>query len=389
MSNWCGRYLVDPSQPAVRRHMTQSHRQMAEWGYDFFKIDGIFGGGRSYVAQFYEIPEVRAAFQQPCENPSELCVQALRKGIGPDRTLLATAGHYTGPEVAVSDAARIGNDIVSPDCDPTWANYAEQAAMILACLHVHNIVWYCDPDTLLVGTYAPLEMARLAATAVAIAGQVMFAGDKLGDLPPERMWLLQRCLPVCDVRPLDLYPINHLVPIWDLKISRPFAQWDVVSVFNFDTEADAEMPVDIAALGLDPEKQYLVYDFWAGKLLGRFSHRIPLEVKHQSNRLLAVHEDLGRPQFLSTDRHLTQGGVSLRDLTWDESRLVLSGRSELVGGDETRLTFSVPAGFRLETATAAGAASRIENRADGTVAVVLANPHTRIATWRLQFAHER
>ena len=46
MQNWCGEYVLDPSQPAVRRHMAQTHRTMAEWGYDFFKIDGVFGGSR-------------------------------------------------------------------------------------------------------------------------------------------------------------------------------------------------------------------------------------------------------------------------------------------------------------------------------------------------------
>lgn len=352
MSNWCGRYVLDPSQPAVRRHMAETHRRMAEWGYGFFKIDGMFGGSRHYSAHFYEIPEVRAAFRRSCRNPFQLCTQALRRGIGKDRILLACAGHYTGPEVAVSDAARIGGDVVAPNRPPGWRSYVEQASMILSCLFVNNIVWYCDPDTLLVGTYLPIEQARVAASAIALAGQVMFAGDKLGELPPERMWLLQRCLPVCDVRPLDLYPINQLVPIWDLKVRRRFAQWDVVSVFNFDGGARKRVIVEMARLGLDCEKQYLAYDFWRGRLLGRFSRCLSVDVQPRSNLLLAVHEDLGRPQFLSTDRHLTQGAVSLRALTWDESRLTLSGKTELVAGEQTRLTFCVPTGFRLETASA-------------------------------------
>jgi len=337
MSNWCGRYVLDPSQPAVRRQMTETHRQMAEWGYDFFKIDGMFGGSQHYSAHFYEIPEVRAAFQRPCENPFELCTQALRQGIGKDRILLACAGHYTGPEVAVSDAARIGGDVVSPNCPPDWRSYVEQASMILSCLFVNNIVWYCDPDTLLVGTYLPLEQARVAATAIALAGQVMFAGDKLGELPPERMWLLQRCLPVCDIKPLDLYPISQLVPVWDLKVSRPFAQWDVVSVFNFDGDASKCVALEMARLGLAPEKQYLVYDFWQQRLLGRFSGCFSVDLEPRSNLLLAVHEDLGRPQLLSNDRHLTQGAVSLRALTWDESCLTLSGKEQLVAGEHTEL----------------------------------------------------
>jgi hypothetical protein len=41
-------------------------------------------------------------------------------------------------------------------------------------------------------------------------------GDKLGQLPPARMRLLQLALPVCDVHPLDLVPNPELKPIWDL-----------------------------------------------------------------------------------------------------------------------------------------------------------------------------
>ena len=49
---------------------------------------------------------------------------------------------------------------------------------------------------------------------------------------PGQMRLLQQCLPVCDVRPLDLFPIFEMSPVWDLKVSRPFGNWDVVSLFN-------------------------------------------------------------------------------------------------------------------------------------------------------------
>ena len=85
---------------------------------------------------------------------------------------------------------------------------------------MNNILWWCDPDTLLVGE-APIETARLATAVVALPGQMMFAGDKLAELTPERMRLLQQALPVCDVKALDLYPIFELTPVWDLKIKRP------------------------------------------------------------------------------------------------------------------------------------------------------------------------
>ncbi|MCK5806246.1 MAG: alpha-galactosidase, partial [Lentisphaeria bacterium] len=54
MMNWCGQYLLDPSQPEVRDHMREMHRRMArEWGYEFFKIDGMSGRGPGYSAHFF------------------------------------------------------------------------------------------------------------------------------------------------------------------------------------------------------------------------------------------------------------------------------------------------------------------------------------------------
>ena len=235
MSNWTGDFVLDTSQPAVRRHMQRTHRIiMREWGYDFFKIDGISGNHPGYSSHFFERPEVRRAFKNVCLDPLGECLRALRRGIGSKSIMVACQTHYTGPETEVADAARLGSDIVVVNRPPRWHNYLNQAKETLAQLFVHNIVWYNDPDTLLVGSFASRNVARLAATVVALPGQAMFAGDKLAKLPPERMWLLQRCLPVCDVRPLDLYPIYTLKRVWALKIRRLFGSWDVVSLFNWD-----------------------------------------------------------------------------------------------------------------------------------------------------------
>ncbi|NIA16090.1 MAG: hypothetical protein GWP08_18675, partial [Nitrospiraceae bacterium] len=207
MHNWSGLYVLDPSQEVVRRHIEENHRVISEeWGYEYWKIDGVSARDDHKAAHFFERPEVRAAFKEPCDDPLRLCLEALRRGIGPDSIWVGCGGHYTGPDVEFMDTARLGADIVS-GCyrkpPPKWRNYLSQARMTLNQLFVHNIIWYNDPDTLMVEAATPLNVARLAATVVALPGQVTFAGDKLTELPAERMRLLQQALPVCDVRPLD------------------------------------------------------------------------------------------------------------------------------------------------------------------------------------------
>ncbi len=386
MQNWSGYYVVDPSQEAVRRHMEETHRIMSrDWGYEYFKIDGMSGRGAHYSAHFYERTEVRAAFKEECDDPFRLCVEALRRGMGPDRIWLACQGHYTGPEIGQADAGRIGADIVHPGQPPHWSNYTNQAWTTLNQLFVHNIVWYSDPDTLMVGA-APMEIARVATVVVGLPGQMMFSGDKLAALAPERMRLLQQCLPVCDVRPLDLFPIFDMRPVWDLKIRRPFGQWDVVSVFNWgDQPADVGFRFD--ELGLPTNAEYLVYDFWNRAFRGAVRERFSVTLAGRSNALLAIHPALGRPQFLSTDRHITQGGVELESTTWDETDRTLSGTLRLVENHPTELVFFAPKGYTLTSAQAEdGEAANGKMNPDGTIALILRRPTSGLAKWKLKFA---
>ncbi len=386
MSNWCGRYLLDPTLPDVRDHLRNMHRIMArEWGYEFFKIDGMSGRRHGYSAHFFERLEVKRAFRGECPNPFELCVQALRDGIGEDRIFLACQGHFSGPEAKVADAARIGGDIVAPNQPSTWHNILSQARATLNQLFVHNIVLYNDPDTLLVGDFHALEQARVTTTVVALPGQMMFAGDRLAELPPERMLLLRQSLPVCDVRPLDLFPVFELKPIWDLKIERPFAAWDVVALFNWE-DGEREIGFEFADLGLDPSAPWLVYEFWENQFTGTHRGSFAMTVPARGTRLLSVHRDLERPQFLSTDRHLTQGGVSLTAMAWDEDAARLSGSVRLVAHHPVSLHFSVPPAYELGDATLDGARLLDRKRTEPSLlSLRIRSETTREATWRLSF----
>ncbi|MCF0234646.1 MAG: alpha-galactosidase, partial [Thermoguttaceae bacterium] len=108
ISCWNGRYTIDPSNDEVVEHLRKIHDVAAhDWGYEFFKIDGMSGSNSGYCAHMFERPEYRSRFKNPdVEAPFERCVRALREGIGEDRIFLACQGHFTGPEAAYADAAR-------------------------------------------------------------------------------------------------------------------------------------------------------------------------------------------------------------------------------------------------------------------------------------------
>jgi len=388
ISTWNGTYTIDPSQDEVIDYLRKIHDTAShDWGYEYFKIDGMSGRNRGYCAHFFERPEIKEAFKNPaCPNPFERCVKAFREGIGEDRVFLACQGHVTGAEAAYADASRTGADIVHPNEPPKWANLLSQAKCTLNQVFAHNIVFFADPDTLLVGDFLDIEPARLSATVIALPGQMMFSGDKLAALKPERMRLLQQALPVCNVRPLDLYPVFDLLPVWDLKIRRPFENWDVVALFNW-SEAEAAIGFDFAELGLDAGAEYALYEFWTSAFQGVRKGRFEMKVPAHGVRLVSVHRAQATPQFLSSDRHITQGAVELTQLAWNASAKSLAGSVKTVKGYPLTLRFRVPAGYAFDAAKAeGGAVCKAAAESADVVAVTLTSPTSQdvpfALTWK-------
>lgn len=351
LRTWNGVYTIDPSNDEVVEHMRKIHEIASkDWGYEFFKIDGMSGSNSGYCAHFFERPDVRAQFKNPdVEAPFERCVRALRAGIGDDRIFLACQGHFTGPEAAFADAARTGADIVHPNEPVKWANILNQAGRTHNQIFVNNIVFFSDPDTLLVNAEAlSIEEARVTTTIVALPGQTTFFGDKLAALSPDRVRLLQQTLPVCDVRPGALYPFFENLPIWNLKIGKPFGNWDVVALFNWSDE-ETTVGFDLSEIGIDAaeSEKYVVYEFWTETFLGESGSRFETVVPARAVRLLSVAKKSGVPQFLSSDRHVTQGAVDLLDSRWDAEKNSLAQTLRLVGEHATTCRYFVPNGFRF------------------------------------------
>ena len=346
VDTWAGRYTIDPTVPEALDNIRRIHEVAArQWGYEFFKVDGMSGGGPAYMAHLYEKPEIRAQMHDPyCPNPFEQTVAAIRGGIGPKSVFLACQGHYTGPEAAYADAARIGADIVDCNQPVKWENVLNQGGRTLNQIFVNNIAFYTDPDTLLVGDLET-EQARVSATIVSLPGQVTFNGDRLAQLPPEKIALVQQTLPPANVHPMNLYPFFDQLPIWNLRVARPFGAWNAAALFNWDDEAK-EISVSFGELGLDPAEEYVLYEFWTGEFFGARRETFSVEVPPRAVRLMCIAQgDPRRPKFISSSRHIAQGAVDLTDLAWDADSGVLSGKARVVAGHKTVLRFALPAGL--------------------------------------------
>lgn len=385
ISTWAGTYTLDPTNEEAMQHLrkicdTYSH----DWGYEFFKIDGMSGSGPGYSAHFFERPEIRARFKNPqCKNAFEKMANLLRESLGPDKIILACQGHATGPEVAISDASRTGADIVHPNQPVGWHNLTNQAGRTLNQAFTHSIVFYADPDTLLVNTALSLEEARLSTTVVSLPGQLMFSGDKLGELPMERIKLIQKTLPVCDVHPMNLYPYFTLLPVWDLKVRRSWLDWDVVALFNW-SEKDEEVGFTFEEIGLCPKSEYALYEFWTNSFKGFAQKEFKMTVPKHGVRLLAVHKKQNNvPLFLSSDRHVTQGAIDLTALKISDKKI--SGRVKLVENNTTTLRFFIPDGWNCKSIKSDAKMEKKIEENGRVLAVMFTTPKSGEKTFEINF----
>lgn len=309
---WPGKYILDYTNDEAYEHVKAMIRSyVKDWGYEFFKIDGM-GAGFYWPSINLMRSEIKRTLAHPERvDPVYRWTHMFREAMGEESYFLACGAALTSPGLEDCDATRIGGDIVDPNKPVTWRNVLKQASATMRRYYSHNIVAWNDPDTLMVDPKAlSLEEARVTTTIVGLPGQVMFAGDKITELPPERLRLVQTDLPVVDTHPMQLYPINALQPVWNLRVEKPFQKWNVVALFNWD-EVGKEVSASFEELGLDGVKEYAVYETWTETNLGFRRGAFSMEIPPHAVRLFVVHERAATPIFLTSDRHITRGAEDI------------------------------------------------------------------------------
>jgi hypothetical protein len=392
--SWEGTYLLDPSVPAAQTYLNELFTRLRSWGYSYFKIDG-----QPTVVREYGNPSHTQSWMKGSVPPGspEAAGTALyrdtlgtiRRAIGPDSFLLTSWGTAL-QAMGLIHGARTGGDV-----------FQGRDGMLVAvdAVHrlgfLHNIGWYSDPDVLLVRPPLSEGMARAWATLFGLTGHTLMSSDRLTDLPESRLELLRRVYPATDIRPLDLYrPDNTLKPVVDLKVHHAGRSYDVVGVFNYETEAPLTRLLSWQELGLPAEAAFHVYDFWEGSYLGAWQNGVFVDVPPVDVRLLTLVQESERPVLISTSRHLTQGWLDVLDIQagGTRDRPTLAGHSRVVAGDRYRLTIGLPRRsptFRLAAAKARSESGRaIEvnwESHQGYATATVTSPTAQTIAWTLSF----
>jgi hypothetical protein len=388
--NWVG-YVMDGTNPATLRDLVLPvYDTLAREGWGYFKLDALRHlkdeGYDSYAGVFRHRGLDRVAVYRGF-------VQTIRRAIGPRAFLLGCWG--IRPElVGLLDAVRVGTDGFG------YGGFAEYNSF-------NNVVWRNDPDHIQLSA----ADAYRAATLTSLTGSVLMLTDPPDVYLTPRVEAARRAAPVPFTVPGQIYDVDPTrssrigeadaavsgsgprpfdadqrleVPLYQLDVARPFERWTVLARAGGPAE-----PIRFADLGLVPDREYLVFEFWTRRLLGAFRHAFapgPVDPRYQVQdfciRALDPH-----PQLVATSRHVSCGAVDLVDVEWSGD--ALSGVSEVVGGDPYTLYLTEPAGYRFAAVAADGAAVLGTTRVGALRMVRLRAARSSRVAWRVRWSVRR
>ena len=110
-----------------------------------------------------------------------------------------------------------------------------------------------------------------------------------------------------------------------------------------------------------------------------------MQVPPRSVRLIAMQPSMGHPQFLTSDRHITQGGVELKNQQWADD--ALRATINVIGGFPMTARFYVPDSFSFKSVSVPdGVTATVHGEAGGKLlAVTLAAEKTQDVEVTLSF----
>jgi hypothetical protein len=416
-----GNTSLDLTRPDVQTYLADMVRTIHDWGYNYFKMDGLWTGTATeqiYVNDGYHDDHIgnNAAFHNPKKTNLEAFrdgLRLLRQAAGPDVFFsgcnVSQNMRTLGGTIGLLDSMRIG-----PDNGHGWGNYRQEIAKN-ACgslitgpirgtrlYFLNGRTWWNDPDPSYVRASIPIKHARLITSWVALSGQVYLNSDWLPGLPPERLDIIKRTIPAhgATARPIDYF--DTIMPrMWLVTDTRRAVRRDVIGLYNWESEEQA-MNCTAAKAGLDPANTYFAFDFWSNAPAASFTGEFKYQVPAQSCRVIAVRAAAGHPVLVSTSRHVTQGMVDVLSEKWSGLTKTLSGTSQLVGGDPYELRvaglhdgnkfWKLNSAMVFAADKAAGVTVDAKGDTageDGWARVVINSKDSRSVNWSLKFSTER
>ena len=408
-------YAIDATIPeAADRLVRPTYRGLYHAGFRYVKIDQL---RHLLYDNLHHNPAYASARGYRPDEIFRAYLTAAREELGRETFILACWGVL--PEaVGLADSCRIGGDGYGPVTMQQYNSW-------------NGIVWRNDPDHCDVRPRRkPAEEGNVRKTAAAnatdndtiirpalasIAGCMLMLSDKPEVYTEERNLVgIRRSSPVlfsvpgqlydfdtaktdvlrksarteitsgCAKTPIDGDQQGQVCPWWLNEFNLGFDHWNVLHHLNWTADAADSLSVRFQDIGLDAEKEYVVFEFWTDRMLGVFkgSFEAPA-IGAMGLHSFAIREKSDRPQILSTSRHLSQGAAELEVVAW-ENAFTLTGRSRVVADDRYVITLHLPEGYTIKNASFDGKAADVS--CTGTTARIAFLPATTDSVgWRVIF----
>lgn len=322
-------YVLDCKPSTLARHVTPYYRALREQGYEYFKSDSlrhlIYDGQQEAVRLGLLDSETASARQSAY-------MRAAREGIGPDAYYLSCWG-VLSQSIGVADAMRVAGDT-----NPNWCSYSMQLRESARWYFAQRVMFTLDPDVVCVrGQY---EYVRMMLSLVSLMGGLYMISDKPETYGESQMELIQRTLPPLATCAAETGPVDYTTPacmytsgdeqaychdishidddscpfssLWAFHINHGGRQWCVV-------QRAAVVPLNALvvsgeALGLDPEREYYSYNFWAQRGTRVSGKAIALpELALGDTTVLALTDITeGKPVLVGSSRHVSMDAVSVK-----------------------------------------------------------------------------
>jgi hypothetical protein len=382
--NWIGNTMVkhtfDYTDPDFLKHLSAVYSNLKDGGvrglmFDYPYLGWAYAGGMedkySTTAHAY-----RNIFR------------IAREGLGPE-CYIHERDIRRGSDVSLGliDSERTwgDTDIISPAMTAlSGLRWYKNRVVVSYDLDAKNLL-KCDPEN-------RDEVRSLLTMCYIVSGRFLL-GNSFATLSNENMYDFSRLFPfhseAQSARPVDAFT-SEIPTIYDFIID---PAWHQVTLYNPE-KISRKIQVDLAgdtafgALGLNPDKNYYVYDFWNDTFVGNISggDTLSQNLRFGEARMLSVHEALDRPQFISTNRHIMQGFVDISEIAWDGESMSLSGESDVPADEEYTIVIASN-GYKPLSSQADNAESsiRILDAEEGLATLTIMSRQSGKIGWEITF----
>jgi hypothetical protein len=409
-TTWGGTSL-DLTNPEVQKHIADYASTLHNWGFDYFKMDGLWTGmvtEQIYINDGYKNDSIGNS--RPLFDPLKTQIEAYRDGL---RIIRKAAGENVflsgccvsqnmrsfGASMGLVNSMRIG-----PDFNHDGQSIRTGAIRASRLYFLNGRVWWNDPDPSMLREsgestadgaskgIGSLTRARLLPSFVTVSGQFFLSSDWLPNLPLDRIEIMKRCMASHTgiARPVDAFD-KMLPSIWIATDKKSGTSRNILGLFNWETSAQ-KIGTTLTRAGLKYNKRYYAFDFWENKPLADIEGSFEWLLPSESCKVIAVREKSNHPVLVSTSQHITQGMIDVLKEEWKAGSL--SGTSKIIAGDsyELRIAGMNDGGtWKLAAATVIGnpdgvTIKTLPKSEKGWLRVVITCNESRIIKWQLKFS---